>query len=231
MKYLILSAALLFTVSANAQKFILGVNAGAAVSGNFKEVPDYYLNEEDIMKNNVDPAANVRFGVRNKITEYGCLVSFSRFSQKVDDRYLIKQDDGNYPIFRPNRQPFNSYVRYNLADVALSVQFYVNQHIPLGRFDLYGGIALGQGKFFARNGYVRSNLALPGQTSIDDNTLRTANTFTSSVMCGLNYKVTDKLSANLEASGNYVVPYSMKTDKFMHLYSVPVTAGIRYTLF
>lgn len=230
MKYVILSAAILCAVSANAQKFILGVNAGAAVSGNFKKAPRYGLGD-DIMKNNIDPVANVRFGVRKKVTEYGCLVSVSRFSQKVDDRSITKPDGGNYPIIRPETRPFNGYVRYNLADMALSVQFYVNQHLTLGKFDLYGGIAIGQGKFFVRNGFIRSNLGLYAPTSIDDNTLRTTNTFTSSVMCGLNYKVTENLSVNMEASGNYVVPYSMKTDRFMHLYSVPVTAGIRYTLF
>lgn len=228
MKYLILSSALLCAVSADAQKFIAGINAGASVSGNFKEVPNYYLTDGDMMKNNIDPVVNVRFGVRKKATEYGCLVSVSRFSQMIDDRYIAKPEEG-YII--PRRKPFNGYVRYNLAEQALSVQFYVNQHLTLGKFDMYGGIALGQGKFFVRNSYIRSQLELPGQTGIDDNTLRTANTFTSSIMCGLNYKVSESLSVNMEASGNYVVPYSMKTDRFTHLYSVPVTAGIRYTLF
>ena len=227
MRYLILTAVLLFAVSANAQKFIVGVNAGATRSLNYKKVPGFLISE-DIMKNNTDPAGNIRFGIRNKVTEYGCLVSLSRFSQQIDDQALPEQTEG--PVI-PHKEPFNGYTRFNFADMALSVQFYVNQHLLLGKFDLYGGLALGQGKFFARNGFVRSRLDLPATNPFETNKRQSANTFTTTVMAGCNYVITKNLSVNVEVNGNYIVPYSMKTDRFMHLYSLPVTAGIRYTLF
>lgn len=226
MKYLILSAAIFCAVPSNAQKLLIGLNAGAALSGNFEKVESYHYGDK-FMKNNVDPLANIRIGTRRKATEYGCLFSVSRFSQLVDRRFVVPYRTNDYFIGRDPR-PYDGHTPYNLAELSLSVQFYLNQHFSLGKLDMYAGFAMGPGIFYVENTFVESKLDKYPPTG---NVHRTGvTTMTTTIMCGMNYKVDNNLSINLEATGNYVIPHNAMSNASMHLYTIPVTLGMRYRI-
>ncbi|MBL7717443.1 MAG: hypothetical protein JNL72_01300 [Flavipsychrobacter sp.] len=157
-----------------------------------------------------------------KNIEFGALASFSRFSYSIDSRTNPAKT-----FFEPWHYPFTGYDTYVLAERAITIQFYATKKFGKGKLQPYAGGAVGQGRFY---------IDKPMNERADVNTdvyygRSKTKTFQLSALVGCNYRITKRVSANVEVTGNYIVGYDIKLDYYNHYYSTPVTIGVNYTLF
>lgn len=211
MKKTLLSICILLfaAITLYAQKFELGLNAGAQHSGYIRNLP---MHGTVILASHksVTPALSLKGIYNHKKWQLGLAIDY----RKLNFAYTAITQEGNWmTCILPD--PNTGSITYTPVSVL------VNRKFSLKKLDLYGGASIGYAPIWASEGKFGD---MPQKFS-----LANMGGLCCGIQCGGNYRVNNRIAINAEVGANYI---HFKQDKFdpSYTFSIPATLGFRYRL-
>jgi hypothetical protein len=211
-KTIFLIAAITATSTLFAQKFELGLNAGADYFRQLYTFPgmEEYHNTTVKMDGGIRPVVSVNALYNVQHWQIG--ITGSCLNLKFKDSYFVP-----FGIF-------GYYLNVNATETLAPVQLRLQRKFTFGKIEAYGGISGGYVLKVANND--------PKPDSISGSISHQYG-MTAGAQFGATYYVTRKLGVNLEAAGNYT-GVALSVNKAYQtntgLFSFPLTVGIHYKL-